>query len=132
MKRVLLAAVTVFVAWSLLDFLLHGMILQPTYEATAALWRPMPEMKMGLMHLTNAFAAIGLTILYSRFVQPKSLRRGLNFGALWGLIHGITMGYGSYSYMPIPYHLAFAWFAGSVVAGAIGGIMLGALVKDAA
>jgi hypothetical protein len=44
-KRFVLAAFAVFMAWSVLDFLIHGLPLQSTYEATASLWRPMGEMK---------------------------------------------------------------------------------------
>jgi len=39
-KRAILAVVGVFIAWSMLDFLIHGLLLQSTYEATANLWRP--------------------------------------------------------------------------------------------
>ena len=44
LKRNLLAIVAVFVVWSILDYLIHGMLLQSSYEATANLWRPMEEM----------------------------------------------------------------------------------------
>ena len=44
LKRNLLAIIAVFVVWSILDFLIHGMLLQSSYEATANLWRPMEEM----------------------------------------------------------------------------------------
>ena len=40
MKRIVLAVVAVFVAWSALDFVIHGLILASSYEATARLWRP--------------------------------------------------------------------------------------------
>ena len=42
-KRIILAVVAVFIAWSILDFILHGLLLRSTYEATANLWRPMTK-----------------------------------------------------------------------------------------
>jgi len=36
MKRVILAIVAVIVAWSVIDFVIHGMILRSSYAATAA------------------------------------------------------------------------------------------------
>lgn len=49
---------------------------------------------------------------------------------LFGLGAGVSMGYGSYSVMPIPYHMAFTWFLGSVVEATVGGLILGAIVRD--
>ncbi|HCR15895.1 MAG TPA: hypothetical protein DIU35_00290 [Candidatus Latescibacteria bacterium] len=48
MKRTVLAIILVFIAWSILDFLIHAVILQASYAATIDLWRPSAEMKMGL------------------------------------------------------------------------------------
>ena len=45
MKKVILAILAVFIAWSVMDFLIHGVILHASYAATASLWRPMSEMK---------------------------------------------------------------------------------------
>jgi len=65
MKRFVLAVLAVFAAWSALDFLIHGMILRSAYEATAALWRPMGEMKMGLMYVVGVIAAAAFVGLYA-------------------------------------------------------------------
>jgi len=46
MRRVSFAVIAVFVAWSLMDFVMHGVILASSYAATQALWRPMNEMKL--------------------------------------------------------------------------------------
>jgi hypothetical protein len=35
-KRIVLGIVAVFVAWQVLDFVLHGLILASTYQATAS------------------------------------------------------------------------------------------------
>ena len=52
-KRILLGALAVFVGWSVLDFVMHGLILTDAYAATAHLWRPMDEMKMGLLRFNG-------------------------------------------------------------------------------
>ena len=56
-KRIVFAVITVFVAWQILDLVIHGLLLMKTYEATASLWRPMTEMKFGLMRLVGLVAA---------------------------------------------------------------------------
>ena len=58
-KRIVLASLAIFIVWSLLDILIHMVILAPTYAATAHLWRPENEMMMGLMYfIVPTFAEV--------------------------------------------------------------------------
>jgi len=124
-KRLLLTTVLVFAVWSLLDFVIHGVLLQSTYEATANLWRPMEEMNMLLMYAVTLVVALCFVLIYGQLIENKSLVNGLKYGALFGLASGISMGFGSYSSMPIPLTLACSWCFGTflelVIAGAIVG-----------
>ncbi|MBI2342954.1 MAG: hypothetical protein HYV02_01245 [Deltaproteobacteria bacterium] len=130
MKRTALAILAVYAAWSLLDMLVHGVLLDQAYHATAHLWRPMPEMKMGLMQAVCFGIAIIFVSVYATMVGHHSLRRGLAYGTLWGTALGLSMGYGSYSFMPISSSLAFAWFATSVFEGVVAGLIVGSVVKS--
>jgi hypothetical protein len=128
-KRTILAVVAVFIAWSILDFILHGLLLHSTYEATANLWRPMNQMNMPLMYFVTLVVTVCFVLIYGLLIGQKSLAAGIRFGALFGLATGISMGFGSYSYMPIPLTLAWSWFLGSwieaIAAGAIVGKIIG-------
>jgi len=121
MKRTILAVVAVFVAWSVLDFILHGMILRSTYEATASLWRPMEEFKWVLNYIVVLISAACFVIIYARMITERGMNTALLYGLVFGIGAGVSMGYGSYSVMPIPYHLALAWFLGTVVMAVVGG-----------
>lgn len=129
-KRILLAIVAVFVAWSILDFVIHGVLLQPTYMETSSLWRPMEDMKMGLMHVVTLLFGIFFVLIYGLLIANKSLATGIKYGVLFGLATGISMGYGSYSYMPIPYYLALSWFLGALVEAVVAGVIVGAIIKE--
>lgn len=129
-KRMLLAVVAVFIAWSILDYIIHGVLLQPTYEATANLWRPMEEMKMPLMYVVTLLFTACFVAIYGFLVTEKSLVSGIKFGALFGLAIGISMGFGSYSYMPIPLTLAWSWFFGSLFEALAAGAIVGAIIKS--
>ena len=129
-KRILLAGIVVFVLWSVLDFILHGLILKSTYESTASLWRPIPEMKMGLMYATVFIAALAFSAIYVYLVINKSRMVGLIYGLLYGISMGVSMGYGSYSVMPIPYSMALTWFLGTIAEGVLGGLLLGVIIKN--
>lgn len=130
-KRFILAAVSIFIAWSVLDFIIHGVILSSTYQATAQLWRPMAEMKMGLMYVVTAVGALAFAGLYTKLVSNKSLATGLLYGLIFGIAEGFPMGFGTYSFMPIPMFLAAAWFVGTLVETIVGGAIVGAIVKSA-
>jgi len=49
-KQVIWSALAIFIAWLILDFLLHRLLLRSTYEATAGLWRPMDQMNIPLVY----------------------------------------------------------------------------------
>ena len=129
MKRYLLAVTVVFVAWTLLDFVMHGVILQSTYQATAALWRPLPEMKLGLIHLVALVSAVCFVGIYRQLVAPKSLLAGVKYGLLFGLGAGFSMGFGTYSTMAIPLHLAAVWCVGTIGQCLVAGVLVAAIVR---
>ena len=129
-KKAVLSAVAVFVAWAVMDFIIHGLILRSSYEATAYLWRPMDEMKMGLMYLTILVSAAAFVYIYVRLIEPKAIDAGLKYGLLFGMGVGISMGLGSYSVMPIPYDMALVWSLGSLAQGAVGGLLVGLIIRN--
>jgi hypothetical protein len=132
MKKYLLVSLAVFVSWAILDFIIHGMILMGVYEATASLWRPMDDMKMGAMHLANAVAALTFTAVYVYMIRGGSVQEGIKYGILVGLGSGFLMGFGSYSYMPIPYSLAWGWLLATLVKAVAAGAIVGAMAKRSA
>jgi len=129
-KRTLLAVVAVFIAWFIMNSILHGVLLRPTYEATANLWRPMDQMNMPLIYFVTLVFSACFVLIYGLLVGQKSLLSGIKFGVLFGLATGTTMGFGSYSYMPIPLTLAWSWFFGSWIEAIIAGAIVGAIVKS--
>ncbi len=130
MKKLLLAFVAVFVAWQVLDFVIHNMLLMKAYEASASMWRPMEEMKMGLMFFVSAVSAFIFVWVYAKFVSPKSMMIGLQYGLILGVSYGIGMGYGTYAVQPLPYNIALSWFLGTIVEMGVAGLLTGMIVKE--
>jgi len=128
--KLLLAIVAVFIAWSALDFVIHGVLLASTYEATAELWRPMDEMSMPLMYSVTLVFTVCFVLIYALLVEQRSLSSGLLYGTLFGLATGVSMGFGSYTYMPIPMTLAVSWFAGVLVELIVAGALVGVILKS--
>jgi hypothetical protein len=129
MKRIVGAALSIFILWNVVDFIVHGVILKNAYEATASLWRPMEEMKMGLMYFTVLISTIVFVAIYKRLVSNKSMGNAIQYGALFGFGAGVTMGYGSYAFMPIPYSMALTWFLDVFIRTILAGLLLGLIVK---
>ena len=42
-KKIIIAIIAVFILWSILDFVIHGVLLSEAYKATVELWRPMKK-----------------------------------------------------------------------------------------
>ena len=130
-KRTVFGILTVFIVWSVLDFIIHGVILKASYEATADLWRPMDEMKtkMWIMYVAGLISAASFVSIYAIFVAKRTVMTGFIFGLLFGVGVGAGMGYGTYSVMPIPYSMALTRFLGTVVEAAVGGALAGLIVS---
>jgi hypothetical protein len=124
-KKIIFSVIVVFVVWSILDFVIHQLILGTSYQATASLWRPMTEMKMGLMYGVVFLVSIAFVCLYALFVENRGVKTGFFFGLIYGLGAGLSMGYGTYSVMPIPYYMALTWFLGTVVEYVAAGLLVG-------
>jgi hypothetical protein len=128
-KKILLGGLAIFVAWEVLDFLIHGLILGSIYATLPNLFRAQADMKMGLMAVVALIGALAFAATYAWFVNPKSLATGAKYGLVWGFGSGVMMGYGSYSAMPLPYAMALGWFLGSWVEFTVAGLLAGLIIK---
>ena len=128
--RPLLAALAILVAWTLLDFLLHRLLLAPIYDASPDLWRPIDQVNVALIYAVT-FVLIGVFVgIYKLLVRPKSPRAGLLLGAFIGLALGVSAGFGTFIHMPIPLALAWGWFIGGWLKAVAAGAIVGVLVSE--
>lgn len=130
MKKLLGSILAIFLSWSVINFIIHGVILKNAYQETAQLWRPMEEMKMGLNYFVVLVSAIVFTVIYKRLISNKNMLNAIQYGVLFGIGTGISMGYGSYSVMPITNATALTWFLGSFIEAVVAGILVGAIIKE--
>lgn len=129
-KRTILAVVAVFLAWSLLDIVIHQVVLMGEYGATIDLWRPPDEMMIGLIYVVTLISAVVFVGIYKFLICRKELGRAVQYGLLFGVAVGIGMGYGSFAVMPLTHTIALTWFLGTVVQGGVAGALLGLIVKE--
>ncbi len=129
-KKAVLAILVVFILWTLLDFVIHEVILGSAYQATAALWRPIEEMKMWLFYFSVLISSIVFVFIYARYFAKRGIGTGIQYGLLYGLAAGISIGYGTYAVMPIPYYMALTWFLGTEVETILGGILTALIIRE--
>ena len=130
MVKMIIAVVAIFIVWSGLDFVLHGILLQEAYQATSQIWRPMEEIKSVVLSLVTLITAFAFVFIYARMIAEKSMKSGLLFGAVWGLAAGVSFAYGSYAVMPVPYSMALLWFVGTLVQATAAGALVALIVKE--
>src|SRR4030095_13712902 len=109
LKRLLLSGLAILIVWTIIDVLMHRILLRPVYEANASLWRPFDQMNVVLIYVVTFTLIATFVVTYWLLVRPKSLAAGVRFGAFIGLALGISAGFGTYIHMPIPLALAWGW-----------------------
>jgi len=129
-KRIVLAILAVFVAWGVMDFVIHGILLQSIYADTAHMWRPMEEMNMRMMYLVSLVSASAFVLIYASLTSIRSIKLGVLYGLLFGLATGASAGFGTYCVMPIPMALAWGWFLGMLAEATVAGAIAGAIIKS--
>lgn len=132
-KRFTIAAFALFVFTFAFDFLLHGLLLQETYAATASQWRPEAEMQsyMPLMFVTQLAFATVFAFIFTRNYEGKGIGEGLRYGLYLGVLFAIVE-VQKICYMAIPLSLPLTWAAAVIVWGALAGIILSLLYNEEA
>ncbi len=133
-KGVILPTVAVFILISIFQYLFHGVIMQPHYEATADMWRSAEEMALHLdfSYLMTALVSLVLVMLYCCHTKTKACMgkcpvTGIKFGIVIGLLLGLW-DLQSYAWLPFEtMTIPLAWCFGTVIMGLLVGLLLSCL-----
>ncbi len=129
-KQTARSATAIYLAWNVLEFVLHGVILKSTYLEMTDLWRPLDEWKYGVGQMVMAVSAIAFTLLYVRLIGNKCMRSALCYGFLFGIMGGAVAGYGAYSAQPIPHHVALTLFFAKIIKMTLAGLIVGLTIRS--
>lgn len=114
-KRFILASVAAFIFIFVFEWVLHGMLLMPTYEATADTWRmDHSGYFMSFMMGSQLLQALALAFFFTRHYEGKGLGEGVRFGLYAGIFLA-AVELGAYCYLPVPLGLVLAWMGGALV-----------------
>jgi hypothetical protein len=122
--RLLPAAVAAWIAYVVLDFLMHGVFLAGWWRAAEAYLLP-PRDLLRLIPFGYASFAIycgALTWLLARLRDGRlSVPAGARFGAVAGLVSGVASALGTYSAFRMPSGALVVWPASVVIESTVAG-----------
>ena len=129
--RFWIAVVVVFLAFFVMDFVIHELILGGQYEATASLWRTKDDMRqlMPFMWIGTLVMTFFFVLIFGKGYEGKGVGEGLRFGVYVGLMFGVPMGLGTYAIMPMPFSLAAGWTVGTFVECVVAGLIAASIYR---
>jgi len=128
-KKFVVASIAVFVTFEILDAIVHGKILAPTYESLASVWRPDMMSKMGLMHIGTVIFSFLFTYVFIKGYENKGIAEGVRYGLLIGIFFNLPYALNSYVIYPLPSSLCVKWFVFGMIEFVIAGIVAAGLYK---
>jgi hypothetical protein len=131
-KKFLIAFLAAGVVMNIIDFLVHGLILQSTYQAYPSLFNPMGTFNIGWFIFGDFVAAAVFVWVYNRVFD--SFGGGIRGGLMYGLYAGILICFPAFLFFHLifvsfPYSLSWIWTIYGIVAYAILGIVVGVLYR---
>jgi len=123
-KKVLLGALAVFVVFMVMDFIVHGKLLESAYQETQSMWRPDMMSKMWIFWVVRLVTAYFFVLIFSKGYENKGLMEGVRYGLYAGVMLSVGYAYGSYASFPMPYSMALQWFLYGVATYVIAGVAL--------
>ena len=131
-KRYLAASLTVFAATMILGYIVHGVILEPTYRSLHGIWRTDMQSKIWIQWVVGLLISLLATYIFTKGYEAKGILEGVRFGLIIGLFASIPAAYGTYMIIPIPYLLALEWFLYGTGQWIIVGAVMAAVYKPVA
>lgn len=133
-KRVVLAAVGVFVTFFILEYLIQSVLLVNAYHLTAVIWRPEVDMKrlIWLMFVGQAIFSVFFAIIYAYGYNPKKsgTSQGLRYGLLMAFFLVPYMSLSWYVVLPVPVTLLTYWLVAGFIEMILLGLVAGSIYKQ--
>jgi hypothetical protein len=116
-KRFWMAVAACYVTGHVLGFLIHGVGLDATYKALAAIFRPKAEMDalMWLMFVSSALAVFAFCFIFTKGYEGRGVTEGVRYGLWVALLVGIPGAMDQFWIYPVPAELAIKWAIANVV-----------------
>ncbi len=115
-KRLSISIISVFAFVFILEFFVHGYLLEDLYSQTSDLWREKDDFLMHYMTLSQFGFALFVTLLCAFLCCSSTKKCCYTLSALFGLVLA-SLQVSTYAYMPIPLELTLWWCLTTFVKG---------------
>ncbi len=123
--------VVVFIIMQAIGFVIHAVMLDETYQALAAIFRPKEQMDsmMGIMILSGTVVLFLFCYIFTKGYESKGVAEGVRYGTLMGLLLALPTSVDAYVIYPLTIELAAIWFVTTVVSFMIAGVVFASIYK---
>jgi len=136
-KKVWIGFIVVYIFMQLSDFIIHGVLLNSTYEAIRSavpgLYRGAEDQKIWIFFVLGLFFSYFFVYIFSKGYEGKGMPEGLRYGFYISLMTALPAAFAEFAMHPIPVVLSIEWFCFDVVklliAGMIAAMVLGGTQK---
>jgi hypothetical protein len=119
----------VFVAYEVVNNIIHMLILSGVYETMMDVWRTDMMQKLWIMYVTALIFSFLFVYIFSKGYEGKGIAEGIRYGLIIGLLMNIVGMFNQYAAYPISLSLTVQWFIYGVIQIIICGIVTAALYK---
>jgi hypothetical protein len=133
MKKFFAAFALVLVASTMLNFVIHGILLRPLYQQSAQLMRDEADSGAHAMFLLVGFVffSLGFVWIYARGVETKSwVGQGLRYGIAVWLIAAVSRYSIYYAIQPWPGHVVLMQIGYELVATLVLGLCVAVVYRS--
>ena len=123
--------VVVYITLQAIGFVIHGVLMNDTYEALAAVFRPKEQMDsmMSIMMISAAVVVFVFCYVFTQGREGTGVMEGVRYGTLMGVFLALPTSIDAYVIYPITQELAAVWFISAVISMMIGGAIFSVIYK---
>ncbi len=125
-KKLWTGFIAAYVVLSLLNYVIHQVILRDTYMKLieSGFMRSEEAGTMWIYFVTALVVAFFFTLIFSKGYNGTGAGEGVRFGLYAGLLLMTPFAYDTYASVPIPYSLALQWFLYGIIEYVILGVVV--------
>ncbi len=131
-KRLIVAAIVIFVVAQALELVVDNVILKKAYDSLKSLWRPDMASKMWVSYVMGLLASFMFAYVFIKGREGKGIQEGVRFGIIIWLFTIVPFNIEIWVIFPIPYMLVLKWLIFGLLTSLIGGILAAVIYKPAA
>jgi len=137
-KKIWIGFIVVYIVMQVIDFLIHGLLLNSTYEAIRSafpgIYRTPEDQKIWIFWIIGLFFAYFFVFIFSKGYEGKGIGEGLRYGFYIALMMALPAAFAEYAMHTIPVSLSIEWFCLDIVklliAGAVAAMIFSGKQKE--